>query len=396
MRREHIVILVGLVSALTISILIDLESKGILTPVILPSLSSIAAPVGEAIRGNESVIAVAALLGLLAFLINRYPPWLPTGYLWIEWNRWQKIGRVRPGYFKFKLLGRELKGIDCGRKKIVFLEGDPEDYEVSVSDKTEKFTRIFGPSLEQRVLGTFFKPKYKVYAARILEDPDEIVKIGWGGKKTFVVNEETGEIFEGSPSLEEKLPDGVLTKQEALREIISKMKNVIWVVPRWRTTDLKKLAEGEINYIDVMVDAERAVRNLSDLTHYMLEAYRRRVHKSIMVSLLSHLDTTRQAFDEVDSAFAILAHLYNVDIGEIKRSLSAAGIKLDEKIEDALEQWLNQYERRMQLLERYKKITSPTGGTRSRRRRGIAERLKQVITPSREEAEEKEASEGRS
>ena len=379
MSRKRVAVLVVLVSLLTVFAILDLEARGVLEPVIVPSLEQSFSYVEGAMRGNEVYVAAAALFVLLVILISRNPPWLPTGYLWVEWGRWQKIGKVRPGYFKFRLLGREFKGIDCGRKKIVFLEGDPEDYEVSVTDKSVTFSRVFGPSLEHRVLGTFFKPKYKVYAARILDDPDEIVNVGWGGKKTFAVDEETGEVFEGAPELEEKLPDSILTKRDVLREIISKMKNIVWVVPRWRATDLKRLAEGEIHYMDVMVEAERAVRNLSDITHSMLEAYRTRVHKSIMTSLMAHLDTCRMAYDEIDSAFAVLAHLYGVDISELKRSLSAAGIKSGEKIEDVVEQWLSQYERRKQLLERYRKVVFPPV-PRKQRGKSMAERLKQAVS----------------
>jgi len=387
MSRKRVALLVVLVSLLTVFAILDLEARGVLEPVIVPSLMQAFSYVEGVMEGNEIYVAAAALLVLLAILISRNPPWLPTGYLWVEWGRWQKIGKVRPGYFKFRLLGREFKGIDCGRKKIVFLEGDPEDYEVSVTDKSETFSRVFGPSLEHRVLGTFFKPKYKVYAARILDDPDDIVKVGWGGKRTFAVDEETGEVLEGNLELEEKLPDSVLTKRDVLREIISKMKNVVWVVPRWRATDLKKLAEGEINYMDVMVEAERAVRNLSDITHYMLEAYRTRVHKSIMTSLMAHLDTCRLAYDEIDSAYAVLAHLYGVDISEMKRSLSAAGIKSGEKIEDVVEQWLSQYERRRQLLERYRKVAS-LSVPRRQRGKSMAERLKQAVSGLMKRSEE--------
>jgi len=392
MNRRTLILSI-LVFALTISILVDLESRGILTPVIVPFLSSVATPVSEVVKGNEQIIALSILLVILSILIVKNPPWLPTGYLWVEWSRWQKIGKVRPGYFKFKILGREMKGIDCGGKKIVFLEGDPEDYEVMVSDKTEKITRIFSPSLEQRVLGTFFKPKFKIYAARILENPDDIVKVGWGGEKSFVVEEESGEILEKPDPLEETLPGSDITKREALREIVSKMRNVIWVVPRWRTSDLKRLAEGEINYMDVMVDAEKTVRNVSDLAHYMLEAYRMRVHKSVMISLLSHLDSVKQAFEETDAAFTILAHLYNVDVEEIKRSLTAAGIKHDEKPEDVLEQWLSREERRRALMDRYMKLTS-TSPRRRQKKSGLSEKIKQMVTRSKEE--ENKTTEGQS
>jgi len=386
MERRRSAVLLILVSALTFAVLVDLESRGFLTPVILPRLAGLTRPIADAVRGHETVVAGAAILGLLVFLISRNPPWLPTGYLWVEWDRWEKIGKVRPGYFKFRLLGREFKGVDCGSRKIVFLEGDPEDYEVLVSDRSEVPARIFGVSLEQRVLGSYFKPKYKVYAARVLDDPDEIVEVGWGGRKNIRVDEESGEIFEDGSFLDER-PDGILTRREILRGIISKMKNVVWVVPRWRSKDLKRLAEEEINYMDVMVDAEKAVRRMSDLSHSMLEAYRRRVYKSIAVSLLSHLDACKQAFDEIDSAYAILAHLFNIEIGELRRSLSAAGIKMDEKVEDVIEQWLNQEERRRQLMERYRRLTSVSGGTR--KRKGLLERIKEML-PSKEEGQKAE------
>ena len=387
---RRLIILVCLALLLTVSVLVDLEKHGVLAPVLSPffaPLDSFFASLAEGVRGSEPAIAVFLLFALFVFMIIRSPPWLPMGYLWSEWNKWQKIGRVRPGYFTFRLLGREFKGVNCGRKKIVFLEGDPEDYEINISDRSVMMPRFFGVSLEQRVLGVFFKPKYKAYAARVIEDPDEIINIGWGGEAEFDVDEVSGEVYEKRNPLDEKLPGSVLTRREALRGIISRMKNIIWVVPRWRTTDLKRLAEGEIGYMDIMVESERRVRNITNLAHYILKAYRNRIGKSILVSLISHLDACKQGFEEVDAAYTMLSYLFNVDVNEIKRSLAAAGIKLGEKPEEVLESWISQLERRMALLDRYRRVVSPSPKRGKERKKGLIEKIKQMI-PQREKTEE--------
>ena len=71
----------------------------------------------------------------------------------------------------------------------------------------------------------------------------------------------------------------------------------------------------------------------------------------------------------------------------MKRSLSAAGIKSGEKIEDVVEQWLSQYERRRQLLERYRKVAS-LSVPRRQRGKSMAERLKQAVSGLMERSEE--------
>lgn len=391
--RKHNAVLLALVIVFVVLVLLNLEVRGVLPPVLLRMLFPVVelSRLGEAVKGYEAVIAVSLLLVLFIIFIVQAQPWLPTAYLWVDWNKWQRVGRVRPGYFSFKLLGREFKGINCGRKKIVFLEGDPEDYEVNVSDRTETITRFFERSLEQRVLGTFFKPKYKAYIARVIDDPEEIVKIGWGGEKQFEVNDE-GEIWERSNPLDERLPGSVLTKREALIGIVSKMKNVIWVVPRWKKTDLRKLAEGEMSYIDVMVDAERERRNLVNMSHYIIKALRTRIGRSILVSLLSHLDATKQSYEEVDAAFTILAYLFNVDVGEIKKALSAANIRIGENPEEVLEQWLNREERRRALMERYRKLIS-TAPKRGKRKESLAEKIRKLMPSKGEKEESKEEEE---
>ena len=391
--RKHNAVLLALVIVFVVLVLLNLEVRGVLPPVLLRMLFPVVelSRLGEAVKGYEAVIAVSLLLVLFIIFIVQAQPWLPTAYLWVDWNKWQRVGRVRPGYFSFKLLGREFKGINCGRKKIVFLEGDPEDYEVNVSDRTETITRFFERSLEQRVLGTFFKPKYKAYIARVIDDPEEIVNIGWGGEKQFEVNDE-GEIWERSNPLDERLPGSVLTKREALIGIVSKMKNVIWVVPRWKKTDLRKLAEGEMSYIDVMVDAERERRNLVNMSHYIIKALRTRIGRSILVSLLSHLDATKQSYEEVDAAFTILAYLFNVDVGEIKKALSAANIRIGENPEEVLEQWLNREERRRALMERYRKLIS-TAPKRGKRKESLAEKIRKLMPSKGEKEESKEEEE---
>jgi len=391
--RKHNAVLLALVIVFVVLVLLNLEVRGVLPPVLLRMLFPVVelSRLGEAVKGYEAVIAVSLLLVLFIIFIVQAQPWLPTAYLWVDWNKWQRVGRVRPGYFSFKLLGREFKGINCGRKKIVFLEGDPEDYEVNVSDRTETITRFFERSLEQRVLGTFFKPKYKAYIARVIDDPEEIVKIGWGGEKQFEVSDE-GEIWERSNPLDERLPGSVLTKREALIGIVSKMKNVIWVVPRWKKTDLRKLAEGEMSYIDVMVDAERERRNLVNMSHYIIKALRTRIGRSILVSLLSHLDATKQSYEEVDAAFTILAYLFNVDVGEIKKALSAANIRIGENPEEVLEQWLNREERRRALMERYRKLIS-TAPKRGKRKESLAEKIRKLMPSKGEKEESKEEEE---
>ena len=392
MRKQNAVLL-ALIIVFVVLVLLNLEVRGVLPPVLLRMLFPVVelSRLGEAVKGYESAIAVSLLLVLFIIFIVQAQPWLPTAYLWVDWNRWQRVGRVRPGYFSFKLLGREFKGINCGRKKIVFLEGDPEDYEVNVSDRTETITRFFERSLEQRVLGTFFKPKYKAYIARVIDDPEEIVNIGWGGEKQFEVNDE-GEIWERSNPLDEKLPGSILTKREALIGIVSKMKNVIWVVPRWKATDLRKLAEGEMSYIDVMVDAERERRNLVNMSHYIIKALRTRIGRSILVSLLSHLDATKQSYEEVDAAFTMLAYLFNVDVGEIKKALSAANIRIGENPEEVLEQWLNREERRRALMERYRKLIS-TAPKRGKRKESLAEKIRKLMPSKGEKEESKEEGE---
>ena len=391
--RKHNAVLLALVIVFVVLVLLNLEVRGVLPPVLLRMLFPVVelSRLGEAVKGYEAVIAVSLLLVLFIIFIVQAQPWLPTAYLWVDWNKWQRVGRVRPGYFSFKLLGREFKGINCGRKKIVFLEGDPEDYEVNVSDRTETITRFFERSLEQRVLGTFFKPKYKAYIARVIDDPEEIVNIGWGGEKQFEVSDE-GEIWERSNPLDERLPGSVLTKREALIGIVSKMKNVIWVVPRWKKTDLRKLAEGEMSYIDVMVDAERERRNLVNMSHYIIKALRTRIGRSILVSLLSHLDATKQSYEEVDAAFTILAYLFNVDVGEIKKALSAANIRIGENPEEVLEQWLNREERRRALMERYRKLIS-TAPKRGKRKESLAEKIRKLMPSKGEKEESKEEEE---
>ena len=386
--KKYDAILLSLIVVFVVLVLLNLEARGILPPVLLRMVSPVVelGNLWEVIRGYEQVIAVSLLFVLFIILIVYAQPWLPTAYLWVDWNKWQRVGRVRPGYFSFKLLGREFKGINCGRKKIVFLEGDPEDYEVNVSDRTETFTRFFERSLEQRVLGTFFKPKYKAYIARVIDDPEEIVNIGWGGEKQFEISNE-GEIWEKINPLDEKLPGSNLTKREALVGIVSRMKNVIWVVPRWRTTDLKKLAEGEMSYIDVMVDAEKERRNLVNMSHYIIKALRTRIGKSILISLISHLDATKQSYEEVDAAYAMLARLFGVSTEEIKRALAAANIKIGENVEDAIEQWLNREERKRALMERFHKIYySPSRG--GKKKESLAERIKKFVPSKGEEKKE--------
>jgi len=93
MSRKRVAVLVVLVSLLTVFAILDLEARGVLEPVIVPSLEQSFSYVEGAMRGNEVYVAAAALFVLLVILISRNPPWLPTGYLWVEWGRWQKIGK---------------------------------------------------------------------------------------------------------------------------------------------------------------------------------------------------------------------------------------------------------------------------------------------------------------
>jgi len=313
---------------------------------------------------------------LIAYQLYVNPPWLPKGYLWSEWDRWEPIGRVREGKFRFSLLGREFRGLNCGVKKVVFLEGDPENYEVSIA-KVHRFATVFRRGLEQRVLGLTFKPTDKVYAARRIDNVDDVVRIGWGKERHLYVDEVTGEVVKGERLVDETLPKSAVTKGELLRETISKMKHVIWVVPRWRTTDLKKLAQMEIGFMDVMVNAERRNRELLQLLHTTIDAHRKRIDKSTMVALISMLDTSNIMYQEMDAAFAMLAHIFGVEPEELRRAMISLGIRFKDEPEAAMEDWLKKEDRRRRIREKYVKVTELLP---IEKKRGLFGKLKEKLT----------------
>ena len=234
--------------------------------------------------------------------------------------------------------------------KVVFLEGDIEDFSVDVEQAVYDGGRI------KELEGELEK---ELIAVPVLEPP-RIVELAFG-REYAVRRDERGQVVAKVPWLDmPAFRDSHVTNRQVLEayvEDLLRKERVLFVMPRIPRGMLERLERAEMTYLDAVHVLHQALRERERALVYTTRELNARILTPVMSLCLYHARTALEQIAIMDDLETLLAELMEVLPTKVKEPLVRRGFI--RRVEDMLKEAARVREELRRVFRSYAGFLSP-------------------------------------
>lgn len=308
-----------------------------------------------------TVILAVVLIGIFAKVF--YDSHFMDYYLEVDYNNELHIGKKR-GEFSFNLENKTFYGVDCGRIKVILLQGAVATHEKKVLAPSLTNTRLFS-------LQSFKGQRLRRIVLRgiPITDVNMILRLGWLGIENIE---------------QQKAPTTVLNLKKLIRS--PDWQGVIWLAPYVPDDIYKQFLFNERSLADIETTFEGTRDNLmrdfnsrlEELKTYYLHVGSEVFHQSAEV--------IRTTIESYETSAVLVTYMLSKHPSEVQDVLAAMGLESKRDFGSALEKKVREFE---QLKDQLTRLGGVVGLTKpeveekiSRLREGINTIKERIAHPS--------------